>query len=385
VLLGGVETVALGDEFDRLEGSVFFEIPGRSDVRKAKGLSFAEIEGLPAALRGERSALVIVKTDQGNLGKILISCGLRRQNPSGDRDSTAPVLILDRYATLDSRDRKSFKARGRDVSLFEGFWFDLDTGQVVPEGFGGDIHFAGQGKDGPRLSPAGSSGLFTLTKPVALPARNRPASGRIIEPSDFAGHYYLVADGQWTGKLELAIAQDATVSGTFRSDRVGTAYPVTGKVAADVPGKISFVVRFPRGTQQFYEGMLWSEGKNTIAGTVSMLEHPYGFVAVREGSSLVPEELDVSPPPKLAGATARLVVTLETSSKSLRVDGRPASLAELAELLAKKLHTDSATAVLLRSPGTIQFDRIQEVVAAIRSAGVTIIQLAGTNGKGDPQ
>ncbi len=82
--------VAQADEFDRLEGSVFFEIPRRPDVRSHGSLSFAELDALPTVLRGERSALVIVQTDQGNLAKMLISYGLRRQNPADDPDSAAP-------------------------------------------------------------------------------------------------------------------------------------------------------------------------------------------------------------------------------------------------------------------------------------------------------
>ncbi len=297
-------------------------------------------------------------------------------------------MILDRYATYDAGDRKSFKSRGRDVTLFAGFWFDLDTGQVVPEGFGGDIRFAGQGKEGPRLSAIGSNRLlYTLEKPLPVPspAPGRPSSGRAVQPADFAGRYDLIANGQWTGRLELAIDPSGTVSGTYRSDRIGTAYPVAGKVAPDVPEKIAFSIRFPRGTQQFYEGVLWSEGKNVIAGTLTILERPFSFIAIREGASLLPEELDYAAAPKLSRKVAPRVVILEAAgAKNIRLDGHEVSSQELTGVLAKAVEANPATSVLIRVESAVPFSRVREVVAAIRPAGVTAIQLTPSDDQGDP-
>ena len=103
-----------------------------------------------------------------------------------------------------------------------------------------------------------------------------------------------MANGQWSGTLVLAVDPAGAVTGHFRSDRNGSAYPVTGKVAAEVPQKIDFSIQFPRA-RQTYEGFLWTEGKNAIAGTLSMLDHPYSFIAVREGTSLG-SETDLSVP-----------------------------------------------------------------------------------------
>jgi hypothetical protein len=114
-----------------------------------------------------------------------------------------------------------------------------------------------------------------------------------VLPGDFNGRYLLLANGQASGTLELAVDPAGAVSGRFRSDRSGTVYPVTGKVATDLPRKIAFTIQLPR-TRQDYEGLLWTEHKNVISGTVLLLDHPYGFLAVREGASLNPEgrELD---------------------------------------------------------------------------------------------
>ena len=113
-------------------------------------LSVRTIESLPEVVRGERAALVIATTDQGNLAKLLVSPGLRRQAAAGDKAAMVPVINLERFETIDSGDRVSWKARGRDVLLFDGFEFDLDTGQVVPPGFGGDIRLLVPGRRAAR-------------------------------------------------------------------------------------------------------------------------------------------------------------------------------------------------------------------------------------------
>jgi hypothetical protein len=171
--------------------------------------------------------------------------------------------------------------------LFDGFQFDLDAGQVVPEGLGGDIVFASRAPEDPRLAALGESRLYTLDKPPAAPKSvpGKPSGARGVQPGDFAGRYYLIANGQWSGTLELVVDDAGVVSGHFRSDRNGSSYPVTGKVAGEFAQKIDFAVQFPRARQD-YQGFLWTEGKNAIAGTLSMLDRPYGFIAIREGTSL---------------------------------------------------------------------------------------------------
>ena len=197
--------------------------------------------------------------------------------------------MIERFETIDSLDRRSFKARGKGVTLFDGFQFDLDSGQVVPDRAGADIRFAARAPGEPRLTALGKSKLYVLEKPlVPSPAEEgRPSSGREILPGDFGGRFDLVADGQWSGRLELAVDAGGVISGFFRSDRNGSSYPVTGKAGDGAPQRIRFEIRFPRAGQS-YDGLIWSEGKNVIAGTVSMLDHPYSFIAIREGASLNP-------------------------------------------------------------------------------------------------
>ena len=139
----------------------------------------------------------------------------------------------------------------------------------------------------PRLVALDESRLYTLHKslPSLEKAPGRVTSGPGVQPGDFAGRYNLIANGQWSGTLELVVDNAGVVSGHFRSDRNGSSYPVTGKVAGEFAQKIDFSVQFPRARQD-YQGLIWTEGKNAIAGTLSMLDRPYGFIAIREGTSL---------------------------------------------------------------------------------------------------
>jgi hypothetical protein len=368
-----------GDEFGRLVGRPLFDLPSRGDARRQEKLSVRALEALPEVLRGERSALVIATTDDGNLGKMLVSAGLRKKNRSEGEHALVPVLIVDRFETIDAGDKVSWKARGKEVILFDGFEFDLDSGQVVPPGFGGDILFSSRGTDGPQISALGSNQLYTLGKPlpVAPSQPGRPSSGRAVQPSDFNGRYTLIANGQTSGNLELSVDQAGTVSGHFRSDRNGAVYPVTGKVAADLTRKIEFTLQFPR-TRQVYEGLLWTEEKNAFAGTVSMLDHPYSFVAIREGASLAPEAIE------LASTIGRLIdqrtksriVTLVEGSDRYTLDGLPKTAAELTAALSAAGTKEPTTGVIVRVPETMPFSRVNRAARLIRDAEIRSIRVA---------
>jgi hypothetical protein len=390
ISLNGLPLAARGDEFSRLEGPLFFELIGRADARAHSSLTVRELEGLPVVLRDERTAFVIARTDQGNLAKLLVSSGLRRLKPSEKDGALVPVLILERFETIDAGDRRSFKARGKELTLFDGFRFDLDAGQVVPEGLGGDVVFLSDAPAGPRLAALNESRLYTLDKPVPPLAvtPGKPSAGKAVVAGDFSGRFNLIANGQWSGTLELGIDAAGGVSGHFRSDRNGSSYSVAGKVSTEVPQKIEFSIQFPRA-RQLYEGFLWTEGKNAIAGTVSMLDHPYGFIAVREGTSLG-SEIDVGAGPAVADKVGRRVVVLEAGSDRFTFDGQSKTEAELTEALAKAVKTDPATSALLHVGDSVPFERVRRAVGAVRAAGVTSVRVStateatpGCNGRTD--
>lgn len=295
---------ARAGEFDRLEGEALAKLAAGASAKRHERLDFTEVGSLPAVLPETRSAFLLVKTGQGNYARVLVSAGLQKPPEAeagamakGDAGKMAkgqrpgqgepiPVLILERFETFEPGKSGSRVARGAGLILYEGFQVDLDTGQVVPPGQGGDLEFR-QGKDEaalPSLRPLGKSALFSLTKPIdAGPAAAGPSAGKAVLPGDFAGRFRLQADGRWAGLLELQVAADRGLTGRFRSEANGTSYPVTGQVLADSPQKAQFTIKFPR-VEQEYDAFLWTEGKNVLAGSFTMQDRTFGFFAVREGT-----------------------------------------------------------------------------------------------------
>ena len=196
--------------------------------------------------------------------------------------------------------------------LFPGFQLDLDTGQVVPEGLGGDLVFTARGDEDGIISSLGPARISTLDRPPSLPptAPGIPSEGRVVRPADFSGRFRLAANGQWSGLLELAVDPAGSVTGSFQSDASGSAYPVTGKVDPQLHQKVQFAIQFPRARQD-YQGVLWTEGKQVMAGTLAMLGQDFSFVAVREGSRLDLGDLSAAAPGKPGGTWLRVRVEAE--------------------------------------------------------------------------
>ena len=263
--------------------------------------------------------------------------------------------------------------------LFPGFRLDLDTGQVVPDGLGGDILFTAQGDQDGAIQPVGPARIVTLEQPPSLPKATTglPSEGRVVRIADHAGNYRLMANGQWSGVLALAVDADGKVTGTFSSEATGTAYPVSGKVDMGSPQNLQFTIDFPR-TKQEYQGVLWSEGKNVIAGTLTMAARVFSFVAVREGATLDPEAQAgtsaLLAPPTPGGTWLR--VRIEADPDRYILGKEPKSRSELAEALAGALRTDPRTRVLVTAPETLPYSRVCQALEVVAAAGVTTIRLA---------
>lgn len=383
ILVGAIATgapPARGDDFGRFIGAPLFELTRQPGAKATGHLSLQAIESMPEVVRGERSALIIATTDQGNVAKLLVSVGLRRRSPTANPAEAVPVVSLDRFETIDRGDRVARKARGHDVVLFDRFEFDLDSGQLVPPGFGGDIAFMTAGKAGPGLIAIGENRLYPIDQPLAVPgsAPGRPTSGPGVVPSDFNGRYTLVSNGQMGGALEISVADDGEVTGRFRSDRNGALYPVTGRVAADLPRRIGFEIKFPRSKQAF-DGLLWTEDKNVFAGTVQILDHPYSFLAVREGAPLVPESIEAANPPRPPAALKVTTRVVTLNDHGYELDGGPRSADELRASLSEAARVQGPLEVLLRVPPATPFERVQGAVRAIRGAGISAIRLGAVD------
>ena len=278
---------ASADEFDRFDGSALIAVTKGEKGGALGRLTVAELGDLPNVLKGTRAPLVVVKTDQGNACRLLISIAFRK--PPGGKGEPLQVIVLERFETFESPQGKIRLARGKDLMLFDGFEVDLDAGLIVPPGQGGDLKFVEKGEGGPLLLALAPAQLFPLkTSPVASPKEpGKPSPGRTIAVEDYDGRYRLLADGKLSGVLELKVNEAGAVSGKFRSDETGGVYEVAGEVA---PSRlISFKISFPRVSQSF-EGLLWSEGKNAFAGNASLLDRPASFIAIRDGTTIDPEK-----------------------------------------------------------------------------------------------
>ena len=157
---------------------------------------------------------------------------------------------------------------------------------------------------------------------------------------------------------------------------MGASTPSPGKVPADLTRRIEFEIKFPR-TRQVFEGLLWTEEKNVFAGTVQILEHPYSFVAVREGAvaARTRSSSTRSSPPRFKGTTNR-VVTLEDAADRYTLDGIAKTAAELGTALAEAVKAHPAATVLLRVPESAPFERVQRSIPTDPQRGVSSIRLA---------
>ncbi|WP_152053373.1 biopolymer transporter ExbD [Tautonia marina] len=287
-LLALIPSIALADDFDRLEGRTLAAIPTAAAAEARDHLTLNDLLALPNVLAGVRSPVVVVETDQGNPSRVLVAPGFWSPPPPegadpDDRPEPVAILILERFATFEAGggaapDRL---AQGQNVMLFDGFRFDLDSGQVVPEGQGGDLAFVGSEDGEPRLDAIGGASLFVLNQgpEFAEPRPGAPSPGRAIVPTDYAGRYLLHADGSQTGTLDLAVNGRA-VTGRLRSDQTGTAYEVVGEVEPGTDPAVRFSIQFPRSRQE-YSARLFSEGKAAMAGTVLILDRERPFYALR--------------------------------------------------------------------------------------------------------
>lgn len=382
-LLGGLASTSWGDEFDRIEGEALAQVPRSKDARSHESLGIGELEALPSVLHDARAAFLVATTDQGNPARLLVSPGFRKA--PGRRDGAqpaaaaapVPVLVLVRFDTFESGNLGTRLAHGKELLLFDGFQLDLDSGQVVPAGQGGDLQFRVEEGKGPRLYAVNGALLYSLTAPLqgASNTGSRPTIGRGVLPSDFQGRYRLYANGQWSGLLELKVDGEGVVSGRFRSDLNGTAYPVSGKVSAEVPHRIGFAVKYPR-TEQEFEGLLWTEGKGALAGTLTMLGRVYGFFAVREGGRFAPEGEDVGPLANGQAAARPGRRTVRLGKGQYTLDGKPQTDRELTEALKRAVAAEPATWVLLQVPADAPFSAVNEAFEVLSAAGVAAVRLA---------
>jgi hypothetical protein len=379
--LGTLASPSLADQFEQLDGPLLLKILKGADATSRSTLTVADIGAMPALLKDTRSALVLATTDQGNPVRLLIVPELRK--PYGGKGEPIPVVVLERIDSFDAGEPTSRLASRKDVVIFDGFQVDLDTGQIVPEGQGGDLVFRINGEGGPWVETLGAAKLYTLTKSPGIDSSKapQPTPGKTVLPSDFAGRYRLFANGQWSGTLDLKVEGRGVVTGQFRSDLHGTTYPVAGQVATDVAHKLLFAIKYPRARQEF-EGYLWAEGKGAIAGVASIAERPIGFFAIREGARFAPEGIEIGPLAQV-GKDRPGEHLVEVLGDRIRLDGKPTTQDELTATLKPLVDDESrpSPSVLIKISSDQKYSDVVRAIEAIQASGVRNIRFESTEAR----
>lgn len=220
------------------------------------------------------SPCLLIKTDEGNFAKVLVSWGVRKGT-----GKPVPVLLIERYATYRQDRPDLTAANGKDVMLFPGFEFNFDIGQVVPKGQGSDIEFTEdavlKSVGGAKIIPLNGSQL-----PAADPIKKYdPTAHEGVLPEDFAGTWKLNADGRWLGEWQIKVNAAGRATGTFVSDESRNSYDLSGQLGS-TPNNLKLDV-FLANTQMAVDAFLWTKDKSMMAGTVSLTDRKFGFVATR--------------------------------------------------------------------------------------------------------
>jgi hypothetical protein len=246
------------------------------DGEGLKQLGMADASKIKPLSPNIGSPCLVARTDEGGYSKVLASWGLKKGKGS---DKPTPVLLIERFVTYRGDRLDLTSATGKDVMLFPGFGFNLDIGQVVPEGQGADIAFTEDGE----LIAAENAKLVVLNGSQLPPAdkttRRDPNDHEGVVAEDFTGTWKLNADGRWTGELDLKVTEGGKATGSFTSEESKNSYDITGQIGG-TPHNLKLEV-FLANTQLSVDGYLWTKDKSQMAGTVTMTGRKFGFVATR--------------------------------------------------------------------------------------------------------
>ncbi len=269
---------APADTFDNYTNPILAKVPESKSAEAVKRVTPEMMVQHSRVLPGVTAALVVVKTNDGRLAKLLV----RPAAHKGSEGQIMPIVLIERFVTFKEGEERTVAASGHDVRLFAGFHFSLDIGQVVPAKLGGDLRFVVAG-DQQWLEPVGKAEMFIVTKHLkeANPAKGaRVVIGAKFDPAYFNGTYKLYSDGRCSGKLILKLAANRKeVEGWFYSDKDGAKYEVSGTIG-NPKHLVEFAIQFPR-TLETFRGMLFTGDGRAIAGTSRLQDREAGFYAVR--------------------------------------------------------------------------------------------------------
>jgi hypothetical protein len=269
--------VRADDLFDYYTNPVLSKALTAEGVKELKALTDEQIGDNDRVLKNLSGALVIVKTNDSRLAKLLVLSARRKISST----KSLPIVLVERYVTYREGEERAVHAEGKGLSLFHGFRLSLDIGQVVPEEVGGDLRCVVDG-DKVTLEPVGKAKLYLVTRalPDVEPKKGpRLVVGEKFDPKYYNGTYHLYDDGRRSGKLTLKVDDDGSVSGAYYSDRDGTKYEVRGKVGTPAHS-IEFTVQLPR-VEQTFKGWLFTGDGQFLTGSSRLNDREAGFYARR--------------------------------------------------------------------------------------------------------
>jgi hypothetical protein len=273
-----VVTSARADVFEHYTNRVLDKLLEGKNVKEVKQLTPGLIGDHDRVLpRTSYSAFVVVRTNEGRLAKLLVQAAKQKVGNDSVR-----ILSIEQFVTYKEGEERQVVVSGKNQSLYAGFRFSLDLGQVVPEAVGGDVRFVID-SDKVYAEPIGKAKLYLVTKhdPAVVPRKpGKFVMGERFDPKYFAGTFKLYDDGRRSGKLTLKVDAEGDVTGSYYSDKDGSKYDVKGKIG-EPRHSIEFTIVLPR-TEQVFKGMLFTGDGKAMAGTSKLANRESAFYAVRE-------------------------------------------------------------------------------------------------------
>lgn len=270
------------DDFDLYTNSVLARVPSSPAATAVDQISTGQLFQSKPIIGRENGCLLVVHTDEGNWARLIVTPSFRKHS-----DGEVPLVLVQRFQCIRPGSENGRLAAGKDIYLFDGFQFNLDLGQVVPEGGGGDIVFVRDGSGG-QLRTVGRAKMYRVNRPLVEPVAGPSARPGPVSADDFAGSFRLMANGKWSGMLTLKVTGSGEISGSYVSDQTGADYPVRGSLLRPAH-HVKFTIELPMVLQEF-DGFMWTQGKNVIAGTTALEGNTFGFVAIRDGTELRPAD-----------------------------------------------------------------------------------------------
>ena len=272
-MLWMAQAVPAIDVFDRHGAAVLKQVVEAGTAQTE--FTQAQATKLKPLARDVESTCFIVETNGGNLAKVLVSWGFRKQPQT---EKPTPVLMLDRFVTYEQGRGDTSIANGVNVMVFPGFQFDFDLGQIVPAGFGADIELTDKGVirclDSVKLYPVNGSQL-----PVVEEVAPIKKNAELIQPEDFTGIWKVDGDGRWVGEWDLNVNEQGQATGKFLSAETKSSYPIVGQIGS-VPHQIRLQIQFNNAIQ-VVEAYLWTKDKSKLAGSFSLAGRKFGISATR--------------------------------------------------------------------------------------------------------